>query len=50
VVDIAIHNYGRTIPSIGASEEQAERIREFASTYPMLERSEAQGISEPHLL
>lgn len=50
IVDIAIHNYGRTLPAIGGTEEQTERIRELAAEHPMMEREDTQGVSDPHLL
>lgn len=51
VVDVSIHNYGRTLPAFGGSEQQQERIREFAQAgLPFLERAEAKGRSDPHVL
>lgn len=53
VVDVSIHNYGRTIPSAGASEELTSRIRDRAAAdIPFLEKDEtqaAQGLCE-HIL
>lgn len=51
VVDVAIHNYGRTLPAIGATDAQAERIRELAENgVPFIEREEAEGMTEPHMV
>lgn len=51
VADVAIHNYGRTLPAAGASEEMAQRIRDFAETgLPFLEREDAQQTGAPHVL
>ncbi len=50
-VDIAIHNYGRTIPAIGAEGEQHASIRDWAQAgVPFLERGEAEGFGREHVL
>lgn len=51
VVDVAIHNYGRTLPAMGATEQQQERLREWAAAgVPFLERAEAEGLAGAHVL
>ena len=50
VADIAIHNYGRAIPFMGASEEQREKLSRLAANgYTMVEREEAEGLETPHI-
>lgn len=51
VVDVSIHNYGRTIPSVGAPDDQAQRLRDWAAAdIPFLEKDEAQGVSDVHVM
>jgi hypothetical protein len=51
IVDVAIHNYGRTIPAIGASEEHKQRIREWAKAdLPFLSREDAQEREDVHVM
>jgi len=51
VVDVAIHNYGRTLPAMGGSEDQAQRIREWAqSDIPFLSKDDADGRSDQHVM
>ncbi|GIT93311.1 hypothetical protein JANAI62_37380 [Jannaschia pagri] len=51
VADVAIHNYGRTIPSMGLSETQAEKIRGLAEAgIRFLSREDAQGVESVHVM
>lgn len=51
VVDVSIHNYGRTIPAIGASEDHKQRIRDWAEAdLPFLSREDAQGREDAHVM
>lgn len=50
VVDVAIHNYGRAVPAIGASDEQRAKLRQLAGQgYTFLERDEAEGTESAHI-
>lgn len=50
VADVSIHNYGRAIPAIGATDEQRDKIRDYSEQgYAMVERDEAQGMETPHI-
>ncbi|MEL7381869.1 MAG: MobA/MobL family protein [Pseudomonadota bacterium] len=50
VVDIAIHDYGRAIPAIGASDEQRAKLSRLADDgYTFVERDEAAGMETPHI-
>ena len=50
VVDVAIHNYGRAVPAIGASDEQRAKLRQLAGQgYTFLERDEAEGAESAHI-
>lgn len=51
VVDIAIHNYGRTLPAMGGDQEQHDKIKQWATGgVPFLDRAEAEGLSTEHVL
>ncbi len=51
VVDVSIHNYGRTIPAIGASEVQAQRIRDWAAAgIPFFSKQDAKGQESVHVM
>lgn len=50
VADVSIHNYGRAIPAIGATDEQRDKLRLCSEKgYTMLERDEADGAEQPHI-
>ena len=50
VVDVAIHNYGRAVPAIGASDDQRDKLRRLAADgYTFVERDEAEGMEAPHI-
>jgi hypothetical protein len=51
VADVAIHDYGRTVPAAGGSEKQRTKLREAAAAgIPFLERDEAKASEEEHFL
>lgn len=51
VVDVAIHNYGGTIPTIGGDDEQQAKLREWARAgVPFLERTEATQSHAEHVI
>lgn len=50
-VDVAIHNYGRTIPAMGGDTAQHDLIKGWASAgVPFLEGTEAKGIEQEHVM
>ena len=50
VVDVAIHDYGRAVPAIGASDEQRAKLNQLAEEgYTFLERDEAEGAERAHI-
>lgn len=51
VADVAIHDYGRTLPAMGGSETQQTRLREFAQAgIPFLEHEDAIVSEDAHVL
>ena len=51
IADISIHNYGRTLPAMGASEAQLAEVRGWAGrNVPFLSKDEAQGREDEHVM
>lgn len=51
VADVAIHDYGKTIPSMGGSDEQKARLKGFAERgVPFLEREQALQSEDAHVM
>ena len=51
VADVAIYDYGKTLPAMGGSEIQQARVRELAvSGIPFLERDEAKASDDVHVM
>ena len=49
--DVCIHDYGRTIPSMGATDKDKADLREWADRgLPFLSRAEAQGVEIEHVV
>lgn len=51
IVDVAIHNYGRTLPAIGGSEDNKQKLRDWAQDgIPFVNREDAEGRSDVHVM
>lgn len=50
VADVAIHDYGKRIPFVGASDQQQQRIRDWAEAgIPFLTGEQAKGFEGEHV-
>lgn len=51
IADVAIHDYGRSIPAMGGSEKQQQKIRDLAAAeIPFLELEDAKASEKVHVM